>query len=62
MSKLIGYQKLKATKMNRLKNDCPLHCDKTHCDVCQFRDDKSKSIPTITVTDPSPESVGREFY
>lgn len=62
MSKLISYQKLKATKQNRYKNDCPLHCNKLHCDVCQFRDEYSNKIQTITVTNPSPELVGRDFY
>lgn len=58
---LISNQKLKATKSNLLKNDCPLQCDKKHCDVCQFRM-KSRLVPTITVTAPSPEAVGREIY
>lgn len=62
MSKLLSYQKLRATKENRFKNDCPPQCNKQHCDVCQFRNDKSKSIPIITVTSFSPEIVGRDFY
>ena len=45
-----------------MKNDCPLQCNKRHCDVCQFRDEPSKQIPTITTKDPSPESYGREVY
>ena len=31
--KLISNQKLKATVNNLLKNDCPLQCNKKHCDV-----------------------------
>lgn len=60
--KLISNQKLKATKANRLKNDCPLQCNKRHCDVCQFRDDKSELVHTVTTYTPSPEVYGRDFY
>lgn len=55
--RLISNQKLKATANNRLKNDCPLQCNKKHCDVCQFRNDKSESIPTVTTNTPSPEDT-----
>ena len=41
-----------------MKNDCPSQCDKTHCDVCQFTDNKK----VVTVKDPSPEIYGREMY
>ena len=60
--KLISNQKLKATKENRLKNDCPLQCNKRYCDVCQFRDNKSESIQVVTTNTPSPEVYGRDFY
>lgn len=55
--KLISKEKLKATKDNLLKNDCPSQCDKTHCDVCQFADNK-----TVVVREPSPELYRREIY
>lgn len=59
---VLGKSKVKETKENRIKNDCPLQCNKDHCDVCPFRDDYSKRIPTITVITPSPEVIGRDFY
>lgn len=59
--RLISNQRLKATKENRLKNDCPLECDKNHCDVCQFRDHSSKSIPTFKTTKVTPDIFGREI-
>lgn len=40
-----------------MKNDCPSQCDKTHCDVCQFTDNK-----TVVIQEPSPELYGREMY
>lgn len=55
--KLISKEKLKATKDNLLKNDCPSQCDKTHCDVCQFTDNKK----VVTVINPSPEVYGKEM-
>ena len=39
-----------------MKNDCPSQCDKTHCDVCQFADNK------VVIQEPSPELYGREIY
>lgn len=59
---ILGHKNVRATKENRYKNDCPLQCNKNHCDVCPFRDDYSKKIQTITVTTPPPEVVGRDFY
>lgn len=51
MSKLICNRKLKATTLNLIKNDCPLQCNKQHCDVCQFRDDNSERTQTKAVTE-----------
>lgn len=64
MSRLIYNRKLKATTLNLIKNDCPLQCNKQHCDVCQFRDDNSKKTQTkiVTVNAPSPEAYGKELY
>lgn len=64
MSKLICNRKLKATTLNLIKNDCPLQCNKQHCDVCQFRDNDSERTQTkaVTVSAPSPEAYGRELY
>lgn len=60
--KLISDQKLKATKENRLKNDCPLQCDKTHCDVCQFRDRSLNRSQIVDSTKVLPDMYGRELY
>lgn len=64
VSKLICNRKLKATTLNLIKNDCPLQCNKQHCDVCQFRDNNSERTQTkaVTVSAPSPEAYGRELY
>ena len=64
VSKLICNRKLKATTLNLIKNDCPLQCNKQHCDVCQFRDDNSErtQAKAVTVSAPSPEAYGRELY
>lgn len=59
---ILGKNKVRETKENRIKNDCPSQCNKDYCDVCPFRDDYSGRIPIITVTTPSPEVVGRDFY
>ena len=56
--RLISKSKLKATKANMLKNDCPLQCDKNHCDVCQFSD----SNKIVTDHKVKPELYGREMY
>lgn len=50
--------------LNLIKNDCPLQCNKQHCDVCQFRDDNSErtQAKVVTVSAPSPEAYGRELY
>lgn len=58
MCRLLNKKIIKDTKNNRMKNDCPSQCDKTHCDVCQFTDNKK----VVTVKDPSPELYGREMY
>ena len=58
MCRLLNKNIIKDTKNNRMKNDCPSQCDKTHCDVCQFTDNKK----VVTVKDPSPEIYGREMY
>lgn len=62
MSKLITEQKLRATKNNLFKNDCPLQCNKQHCDVCQFRDNPSKMVQQKPAITPSPEVYGRDLY
>ena len=59
--KLISKEKLRATKDNLLKNDCPLQCDKKHCDVCQFRSNPTL-VPTIETVSPLPEAYGRDMY
>lgn len=58
MCRLLNRSKIKDTKRNRIKNDCPSQCDKTHCDVCQFTDNKK----IVVATEPSPELYGREMY
>ena len=57
MCRLLKDRVVKDTKKNRMKNDCPSQCDKTHCDVCQFADNK-----TVVIQEPSPELYGREIY
>lgn len=57
MCRLLKDKVIKDTKKNRMKNDCPSQCDKTHCDVCQFTDNK-----TVVIQEPSPELYGREMY
>lgn len=59
--KLISKEKLRATKDNLLKNDCPLRCDKKHCDVCQFRSNPIL-VPTIETVSPLLEAYGRDMY
>lgn len=56
--RLISKNKLKATKANMLKNDCPLQCNKKHCDVCQFSD----NYKVVTDREVKPETYGREMY
>lgn len=58
MCRLLSKTKIRDTKRNRLKNDCPSQCDKTHCDVCQFTDNKEM----VVATEPSPELYGKEMY
>ena len=58
MCRLLSKTVIKDTKQNRIKNDCPSQCDRTHCDVCQFTDNKK----VVTVRNPSPEIYGREMY
>ena len=58
MCRLLKDKVIKDTKKNRMKNDCPSQCDKTHCDVCQFTDNKK----VVTVINPSPEVYGKEMY
>lgn len=60
--KLLSRKKLPASRTNIVKNDCPSHCDKKHCDECQFEDKNSKSIPIITTNTISPEVYGREMF
>lgn len=60
--RLISNQRLKATKQNRIKNDCPLQCNKKHCDVCQFKDEHPESARIVTTTKVSPDMYGRELY
>lgn len=43
---------MRATKANLFKNDCPSQCDKTHCDVCQFRDELEELTHVVTVSIP----------
>ena len=57
MCRLLKDKVIKDTKKNRMKNDCPSQCDKTHCDVCQFADNK-----TVVIQEPLPELYGREMY
>lgn len=58
MCRLLNKQAIKDTKYNRIKNDCPSQCDRTHCDVCQFTDNNK----VVTVQKPMPEVYGREMY
>ena len=60
--RLISDQKLKATKENRLKNDCPLQCDKKHCDVCRVRDNNRNRARIVNSTEVLPDMYGRELY
>lgn len=58
MCRLLKQKKIRDTKHNRIKNDCPSQCDKTHCDVCQFTDNNK----LVVAIEPSPELYGREIY
>lgn len=58
MCRLLNKRVIKDTKYNRIKNDCPSQCDKTHCDVCQFTDNNK----VVTVHEVKPETYGREMY
>ena len=58
MCRLLDRKILKDTKKNRMKNDCPSQCDKTHCDVCQFTDNKE----VVTIKELSPELYGKDLY
>lgn len=58
MCRLLSNDVIRDTKRNRTKNDCPSQCDKKHCDVCQFIDNKE----TVVIHKPLPETYGREMY